>query len=668
MEDIFVNPGFIFEIPFSRTFTPAYLHAQMLKSFLTAVLALALAYTLSAQRSKTDSLIRSVQVQPDDTGKVNTLNLLSRQLYVTGKTDSGLAVAREAITLGNKLGFKKGVANGYNNIGNVYFYTGVYDSSIANHEISLQLQTEIGNFVGIASSNNNMGNIYFMEGNFPAALNRYLHAKSTYEQLPPETPMVQTNLSAAYNNIGNVNLYMKRYDSSLVYYKTALEMRKKLGNQYGVAECYGNIGTVHYLMHNYSEALKNHEASLEVKRQIDDIHGIAMSYGNIGSVYFDLKEYDNALENFFASARLCDSLGNPEPLANAYSNIAQVYVKQGKHEEAIRYSMMSLKIGEELKSAEIQKNAYNGIYQADSALGRWEDAYSNHQKFVYYRDQLLNEETIRNVEQARLTYEFEKQQAQTAAIQQAKLEREQLTKWFVAGGLLLVLILMVVSFQRWRLKRMAAHQLELNRLQKEQADAVMETQESERKRIAEDLHDSLGHLLSTAKMHLQSLPEDQKPRVDSSMHLLNQASEEIRNITFNLMPRTLEEGGLIPALHELANKVSKAGVVHVNLQVHNMDRFILDKQSQFNIYRIVQEAVNNILKHADAKEISIQLIGQEDHLSIMIEDDGKGFDTTTKKTGRGLKNIVSRSLWLKGHLHIDSQPGRGTTITTEIPI
>lgn len=196
----------------------------------------------------------------------------------------------------------------------------------------------------------------------------------------------------------------------------------------------------------------------------------------------------------------------------------------------------------------------------------------------------------------------------------------------------------------------------------------METQESERKRISEDLHDSLGHLLSTAKMHLQSIPDDQKPKIGNSLHLLNQASEEIRNITFNLMPRTLEEGGLVPALHELANKVSKAGVVQVKLQVHNMDRFILVKQSQFNIYRIVQEAVNNILKHADAKEINIQLIGQNDHLSIMIEDDGKGFDTTTKKTGRGLKNIVTRSLWLKGSINIDSHPGKGTTITTEIPV
>ena len=639
----------------------------MLKSILTGVF-LSGCITAFGQTSKTDSLIRAVRSQADDTGKVNTLNLLSRQLYSTGKIDSGKTVAKEAITLGNKIGFKKGVANGYNNIGNVYFYTGEYDSSIANHKISLQLQTEVGNKVGIASSNNNMGNIYFMQNNFPKALQCYLNAKSMYEQLPPETPMVQTNLSAAYNNIGNVNLYLKKYDTCLVYYQHALEMRKELNNQYGMAECYGNIATTYYLLHNYTKSLENHQASLDIKRRIADVHGIAMSYGNIGAVYYDLKEYDKALENLNASAHLSDSLGIPEPLANAYTNIGQVYVMQGRNEEAIEFALKGLKIGKELKSAEIQKNAYNAIYQADSAMGKWQEAYINQQKYIYYRDQLVNEETIRDIQTAKLTYEFDKQQAAAAAEQEAMLDREKMVKWAVAGGLLIVLVLVLFVFTRQRLKKKAEHQEELNRLQKEQANAVMETQESERKRIAEDLHDSLGHLLSTAKMHLQTLPENEKSKVESSVHLLNQASEEIRNITFNLMPRTLEEGGLIPALHELAGKVSKAGVVNVNLQVHNMERFTLEKQSQFNIYRIVQEAVNNILKHADAKEISIQLVGQDDHLSIMIEDDGKGFDTTTRKTGRGLKNIVTRSLWLKGNINIDSSPGRGTTITTEIPI
>lgn len=640
----------------------------MLKQFFIGLILCSSLCPVLAQKSKTDSLLKVVRTQADDTNKVNTLNLLSRQLYLVGKYDSGMIVANDAITLGNKTGFKKGVANGYNNVGNVYFMLGKYDSSIANHKASLKLQTEVDNKVGIASSNNNMGNIYFMQGNYPAALKSYLVARSMYDVLSQSDSMVRTNLSAAYNNIGNVNLMMKHYDSALVNYDKALKLRLAINNIHGAAETYGNIGTTHYLLHDYTEALAKYNESLKLKVLIDDRQGIGATYGNIGSVYYDLKQYELSLENLFASMKIADSLQDIETLANAYSNIGQVYVNLEKGDSALTYLERSLAIGKELGNPEILKNSYNGMYRADSALGRWKDAYDNYNLFVHYRDQMLNDEKTREVVTQQMTYEFEKEKAQQEAEQQAQLAEERFIKWSVVGGVGLLLLISLLIFNWYRLKQKNKFQSQLNEKQKEQANAVMETQESERKRIAEDLHDSLGHLLSTAKMHLHSIPNEQKPQVESSLHLLNQASEEIRNITFNLMPHTLEEGGLVPALHELASKVTKAGVVAVNLQVHNMERFSIEKQSQFNIYRIVQEAVNNILKHADAKNIDIQLVGLEENLSIVIEDDGKGFDTSTKKTGRGLKNIVTRSLWLKGNINIDSSPGRGTTITTEIPM
>jgi two-component system NarL family sensor kinase len=100
-----------------------------------------------------------------------------------------------------------------------------------------------------------------------------------------------------------------------------------------------------------------------------------------------------------------------------------------------------------------------------------------------------------------------------------------------------------------------------------------------------------------------------------------------------------------------------------------MENLVLEKQAQFNIYRIIQEAVNNILKHAEASEVSIQLIQQDKQLMIMIEDDGKGFDIAQmKKNGRGITNITTRAQWLNGTVAFDSHPGRGTTISVEIPV
>lgn len=286
----------------------------------------------------------------------------------------------------------------------------------------------------------------------------------------------------------------------------------------------------------------------------------------------------------------------------------------------------------------------------------------------------MNDENTENMIRLEMNYEFGKKEASLKAeqekketLQKAELVQQKKINWFVAGLAFLLLMIAALLFNRYQLKQKNIFQEQASKQEKEQAVAVMDAQELERKRIAEDLHDSLGHMLSTIKLNLQVTPQP-NIQVKNSLQLLDQATEEIRNITFNLMPRTLEEEGLIAALHELATKVTNAGSVKVLLHIHNMEKFILEKQSQFNIYRIVQEAVNNILKHAEASEISIQLIGQNDHFTIMIEDDGKGFDPKQSKSGRGLKNIVTRSVWLKGVINIDSTPGKGTTIITEIPL
>lgn len=632
-----------------------------------------------AQKSKTDSLRKAVLTAPSDTAKVITLNLLCRQLYLAGKYDTAMIYALEAKALAQKGEYGRGLGNAWNNIGNIYLYQGKFPQSLVCHSTSLRIQEKAGNKMGIASSYNNMGNIYFYQGNYPEALQSYLNAMKIYKSLDSSAAVLPM-LASAYNNIGNINFIQENYPAALQYYISGKQIREKIGDQHGLAASYGNIGNVYYVLHKYDESLKNHTASLEIKKVIEDQSGLAATYGNIGSVYFSQQKYPEALENFFASAELSKGLGISEVLANAYSNIGQVYIKQHKSPEAIRYLNMSLEIGRQLGNKEVMKNIYNGFAAADSAMGNWASAYKHYGLFVQYRDSLLNEENIKKITEEQMNFDFEqkeikrkaaedRKEAKRIADENAKEERRKLINWFVGASIVLILITGLLAFNRYRLKQKNIYQQQLNQQQKEQANAVMDTQEQERKRIAEDLHDSLGHLLSTAKLNLQMFPAGQKHLMESPLELLNQASTEIRNITFNLMPKTLEEEGLIPALNELASKVSNACPVKVMLQVHGMENVTLEKQTQFNIYRIIQEAVNNILKHANATEVSIQLIHQDRQLMIMIEDDGKGFDVgQMKKNGRGITNITTRAQWLKGTVAFDSHPGRGTTISIEIPL
>jgi signal transduction histidine kinase len=619
---------------------------------------------------------------------------------------------------------KKGIATVYNNIGLAYNAQGDFEKALDYFNKSLALRKEIKDTVGISGAYNNLGLAYYSKGDIPKALEFF---EASYK-LKLETKD-KAGAATSLNNLGAICYQQGNIGQSLEYYHKSLKMREEVNDQQGMGYSFNNIGSILEKQGDAAKGLEYYQKSLKSFEAVKDKNGIADAYGNIGALYGNngdplcnpkgspeciLQSQNKALEFFKKSLALNEEINDPSGIANDLLNIGEIYKKQSKFGEAqplfekalklareaglkqletialhnlatLKFtqndisgsavlSLNSLKLAQELGFPSLLRDISQLLYKVYKKQNKQNEALEMHELYVLMKDSINNKETRKAADRKRFQYEYEKKEALLRLEQQRanelhleELKRQDVIKWSSIGLLSLTLVSSTLFLNRYRLKQKNKLQEQLNAQQKEQASAVMEVQEQERKRIAEDLHDSLGHLLSTAKLNLQTNPVAQ-PQVDNSLILLNQASEEIRNITFNLMPRTLEEEGLIPALTELVNKVTKSGTVKVLLHVHDMDKFILEKQSQFNIYRIVQEAVNNILKHADANEINIQLIGQNDHMTIMIEDDGKGFVPGENKQGRGLKNIVTRSLWLKGNINIDSTPGRGTTITTEIPV
>lgn len=583
-------------------------------------------FTLFGQAQKeVDSLLAVLKTAKEDTNKVNTLFTLSEYCA----EEDILQYAEAALRLSEKLNYKKGIANSLGNIGFAYFNQGQIERALEYFLRSLKIQEEVGNLKG---------------------------------------------MSHLLNNIGFILKGQGEIDKALGYYQQALTLLEKFNDQKRIPYFLDNIGEIYLLKVAPEKAFENYTRSLKIREELKDKTGIAASLSYFGAAYHKMHQTEKALEYFHKALILREELSDKHGITNCANNIGALYFEQKKYKEAEKYCKLALETAQEIGfpgSIEAASKHLSFIY---NATGNYKEAFKMHELYKLMSDSIVNEETRNSSIKKDLQYQFEKKEATTKreaeikeAIHQEEIKRQRLIYFSISGLVALGLLSILLLFNRKRLKEKNEFQQQLNQQQKEQANAVMETQESERKRIAEDLHDSLGHLLSTAKLNLQTKPIEQK-QVDGSLSLLNQASEEIRNITFNLMPRTLEEGGLIPALNELTSKITNAGAVKVLLHVHDMEKFVLEKQSQFNIYRIVQEAVNNILKHAAAKEINIQVIGQTDHITIMIEDDGKGFDPETNKSGRGLKNIVTRSLWLKGNINIDSTPGRGTTITTEFPV
>jgi len=206
-------------------------------------------------------------------------------------------------------------------------------------------------------------------------------------------------------------------------------------------------------------------------------------------------------------------------------------------------------------------------------------------------------------------------------------------------------------------------------------DSLLKGQEEERSRLAKDLHDGLGGLLSGVKFSLSNMKDnliitpDSMAVFERSLDMLDTSIKELRRVAHNMMPEMLTKFGLDEALKEYCITVNSTKLLEVKYQSLGMETR-LDKSIEIIIYRIVQELLNNILKHALSTEAFVQLIRENDRLNIVVEDNGKGFDTALLENskGAGWINIRSRVEYLKGQLDIHSESGKGTLINIECPL
>ena len=209
--------------------------------------------------------------------------------------------------------------------------------------------------------------------------------------------------------------------------------------------------------------------------------------------------------------------------------------------------------------------------------------------------------------------------------------------------------------------------------------AVIRSQEKERKRFAEDLHDGFGQLISALKLNISQLDagnpkpvtrEDREKMYQNSIHILDDMYGEVRNIAFNLMPAVLVKKGLIAAVEQLAERFGQAGSMRFDVQAYDISPR-LDELTEISLYRVLQEVLNNIVKYAGASEIQVQFVNHDDELVLTVEDNGKGFNPQAFKEakGNGWKNIRSRLNLIKGEMEIDSQEGRvGSTFIIYVPL
>lgn len=329
------------------------------------------------------------------------------------------------------------------------------------------------------------------------------------------------------------------------------------------------------------------------------------------------------------------------------------------------------------------RDAYRALSLTYAGMGKYDSAYVYNVLYNRLKDSIIIERSRREIEEIHTSFEVARKDREIALLhQQQRISRVEIARQHIIKNALLLLslllgVMILLLYNRRQLQQKNRLQAERNKYHDQLFNIVVTVEDKERKRIAQDIHDSLGSLLSAAKLKLSALDDTkhllspaQQQKYETAIFLLDDAVVELRNISHNIMPASLSRLGLIPALTNLFDNLSSSGPL-ISFTSHGFGQR-LEETTEISIYRIILELVNNVIKHAAATRCTVQLIRYEDHINTIVEDNGKGFKDSNKlyrsnAMGMGMGNILSRVEYLKGTLEIDSKPYRGTTVIIDVP-
>ncbi len=389
----------------------------------------------------------------------------------------------------------------------------------------------------------------------------------------------------------------------------------------------------------------------------------------------NVKEYDSAVIYFQKSYDHASKQASRWNMSEPLLQIGYIRFQQKKYAEAEKYLRQGLEIAEADTIKVFMKEGYGTLSDVYAATWKYKEAYELLQKYNDIKDTILTEERKKFALDLEKKYETEKKDAQLL-LQQEEIKQGKNANIALIAGAVVLMLLLILSYRNYRQKQ-KIQQLRINELETEKkltaTEAVLKGEEQERTRLAKDLHDGLGGMLSGIKYSFQTMkgnlimtPENQQA-FERSMDMLDSSIKEMRRVSHNLMPEVLVRYGLDAALKDYITEINKSGIIKVIYQSMGMEEKVMEHSTSLGLYRIVQELLNNVIKHAAATEVLVQVFSEKDKLVVNIEDNGRGIDLAVMEKGEGMgwKNIRSRVDLLNGKIDIQSAPGKGAAINIE---
>lgn len=520
----------------------------------------------------------------------------------------------------------------------------------------------------VAKMTESLAKLYNYEGKKDSATLLLYRAATLFEISNQEI-----EAASIYNEIGRI--YRKTdLNRAVSFYDKAYKIYEKHEDEKGKATILNESGVAYESSGNLEEAKKRYNASLEIAKKLNDQTSMSYSYEFLASVALKENEINKSKHYLSLTLSIRQALKDTFALAITYTNFGEFYQHIHETENAIQSVLQSNELAKKINYLSIISYNYKLLSDLYQSKNDYKDAVQNLNLHLQLKDSIDNIEKAKQIEEISVRYETEKHKNLIKEQEFALLKQ----RYLLAFSIFVVLAIIAISFsvfKRIKLKNKAKLQETLIHEQAMRAQAVMNAEEEERKRIASDLHDGVGQMMSAAKMNLSVLEsnndfnaKEQQEHFHKALELVDESCLEIRNVSHNLMPNALLNNSLPDAVQGFLKKLRKSA-----LQIHFYHEGFEERLSlntETVLYRIIQESVNNAMKHAEANTLDISMIHDQQEINITIEDDGKGFDMQgmNQFEGIGLKNMASRIAFLKGTIEFDAHLGKGTLISIHLPL
>ncbi len=613
----------------------------------------------SCLASNNDSIEKVIKSTLNDSIKIKLLNDLVWEYMFNNKALANKYIT-QSLHIAERSKNLNSLSDTYNTLGAYYTVNSDFEKSVLYHSKAIKVRTQLNDTKGLMKSYNNIGSAYKNIGQYEKEIKYFFLALNLAEKLKDST-----TLTVVLNNISTAFDRQENYSKSLEYNFKALKIRQRTNDYKGVLSSYINIANTYYKLKEFKTSQLFFDRADSIINKVNDNYVVAYFHANYAALLKDLLKFEDAIYHINSSIQLNNAIGNQNNNLINYINLAAIYESQQKTNLANEAYHQSLLLSQKIGNIQWQRQSYLGLATTFYSKNNYKEAYNNLEKYQILKDSLMNLNLKSSILELDTKYQNEKLVTNNKLLVQKNKTDELASKQKSYAILFLIMICFTLIFVGfiYRKNLILKQQLKSEKL-------VKSTEIEERQRIAKDIHDELGSGLTKIRF-MSELAQKEKNVSVGSLNSIAETSnslvENMRDLIWLMNPDNASLENLVARIREHSSQFLEDFGIEVKYDFPNTLPLIeISKEFNRNIFMVVKEALNNIVKHSKATLVKITMV-VDTNFNIEICDNGTG-TVLTKTDGNGLKNMAYRIKQLNGNFKIDSKSGNGTSLYISTPL